>query len=796
MSPLIGVCAASIRMGAAAPATLALGLLAVMVAIQTAVPGTAQAADTVRVEVWVWQHAVNAGDVRVGARPADGSWPAPEMIALPLDDGASSSGRYRYRDIAIGVEWRIGAAPVTVEVRIWQHLGHERALWISARGSLGSWRTLGTVTLALADATGSSAYSTGGVVIEAPVPARETGASLRYRFDPAGEATEPGSYAFLTAPVAQEITTYEGLREDAASVVIEVDEHGEETWTFYTAPRASVITTYEGLRRDAATLRVNAAAADGTSSEGLFGAVEAGHLIEWYWRYDCFVRYRVTSVAEAGDDANYREFGVRPETYVWQGCQSGSLPADRTTVAFSAAREMPLQHLGGNVRALCELVHVLAGDGSHDSSDAATPAPPAPTVITVVPGERGVVTLEWTGGPKDARCWQYRLRAAGSEQWSPWTDIPDADALARSHGISGFRDGSLWLFQLRGVVGTLAGEPSESVEGRVPMFDANGIPRLDAGWGYAPQLSEGGRAWRLDATVVEIPAGMRISAFTDFPLVDPRPPFDESGIVDVESDSTLKLVPRFGAECARFLRHSPSGRDVGALFDRIVTSAQVQIDARPWVTVAATGERGEVSLRWFGGPHGATRWEYRLRGPYPCQAGSGCDGSQRSELPWGEWTEIPGSDATPGSHPVSGLPDLAAWDVQLRAVVGDIAGVEAERFATAALVGPDGIPQLHGSMPYTGQGGRTWRLGDSPTVIDVPAGLDLSVSSDYQPDGMFGVSDAVTGTWILVNAETAQEVEFEYGIVAVDPPCGLPGEGRPALFDKMRASIRLQPIAP
>ncbi len=53
---------------------------------------------------------MNAGDVRVGARPADGSWPAPEMIALPLDDGASSSGRYRYRDIAIGVEWRIGAA--------------------------------------------------------------------------------------------------------------------------------------------------------------------------------------------------------------------------------------------------------------------------------------------------------------------------------------------------------------------------------------------------------------------------------------------------------------------------------------------------------------------------------------------------------------------------------------------------------------------------------------------------------------------------------------------------------------
>ena len=170
---------------------------------------------------------------------------------------------------------------------------------------------------------------------------------LRYRFDPAGEATEPRSYAFLTAPVAQEITTYEGLREDAASVIIEVDESGEATYTFYTAPRASAITPYEGLRRDAATLHVNAAAADGASSDGLFGTMEAGHLIEWFHAGGCFVRYRVTSVAEADGHAPYREFGVRPETYVFQSCQSGSLPTDETTAAFSAAPELPLAHLGG-----------------------------------------------------------------------------------------------------------------------------------------------------------------------------------------------------------------------------------------------------------------------------------------------------------------------------------------------------------------------------------------------------------------------------------------------------------------
>ena len=98
-----------------------------------------------------------------------------------------------------------------------------------------------------------------------------------------------------------------------------------------------MITTHEGLRRDAATLRVNAVAADGASSESLFGAVEAGHLIEWFHARDCFVRYRVTSVAEVEADAPYREFGVRPETYVARGCPSGSLSAAGATAAFSTA---------------------------------------------------------------------------------------------------------------------------------------------------------------------------------------------------------------------------------------------------------------------------------------------------------------------------------------------------------------------------------------------------------------------------------------------------------------------------
>ena len=120
MSSLLGVCASSLRIVDPRAALATLGLLVLVAALLTTTVGAAQAAGSVRVEVWVWQHAANAGGIRVGATPADGSWPEPEMLPLTLDD-ASSSGPYRYVDIAIDMEWRIGAAPLTVQVRVWQH---------------------------------------------------------------------------------------------------------------------------------------------------------------------------------------------------------------------------------------------------------------------------------------------------------------------------------------------------------------------------------------------------------------------------------------------------------------------------------------------------------------------------------------------------------------------------------------------------------------------------------------------------------------------------------------------------
>ena len=149
-------------------------------------------------------------------------------------------------------------------------------------------------------------------LFESPLP---TPTAFRYdTFDTTGEVAEPGSYAFLADP----------------------------------ADTSSAVSTYEALRDGTTTaLLIHKSDAHGASQAALYDAVEAGHLIEWKQAADCFVRYRVTEVPAVGATVAYREFEVRAETYAFQGCQTGSLPAGASAVHFAAAADLPLEHLGG-----------------------------------------------------------------------------------------------------------------------------------------------------------------------------------------------------------------------------------------------------------------------------------------------------------------------------------------------------------------------------------------------------------------------------------------------------------------
>ena len=143
-------------------------------------------------------------------------------------------------------------------------------------------------------------------------------------YDTTGAVTTAGSYAFLT----------EG--EDGAM---------------------TAVTTYEALRDGTTTmLKIHTADADDTSQADVYDEVEEGHLIEWSQAGDCFVRYRVSDAPALSEGAISREFGVRPETYAWQSCQTGSLPTSGsegasgtapTAITITVGTALPLEHLGG-----------------------------------------------------------------------------------------------------------------------------------------------------------------------------------------------------------------------------------------------------------------------------------------------------------------------------------------------------------------------------------------------------------------------------------------------------------------
>ena len=76
---------------------------------------------------------------------------------IPLPlDDGVSSTGYNYGDISLDVPLANWASPVTVEVRVWQNVGNSRVIYISARPSAGSWQTLGTIRLPLDDGFSST----------------------------------------------------------------------------------------------------------------------------------------------------------------------------------------------------------------------------------------------------------------------------------------------------------------------------------------------------------------------------------------------------------------------------------------------------------------------------------------------------------------------------------------------------------------------------------------------------------------------------------------------------------------
>ncbi len=77
--------------------------LVVALAVSIAAGVIARATRTVNVEVRVWQDVGQPGALWLSARPDGGSWADLGTIPVPLDDGLSGTGRYRYGDVVLAL---------------------------------------------------------------------------------------------------------------------------------------------------------------------------------------------------------------------------------------------------------------------------------------------------------------------------------------------------------------------------------------------------------------------------------------------------------------------------------------------------------------------------------------------------------------------------------------------------------------------------------------------------------------------------------------------------------------------
>ena len=239
----------------------------------------------------------------------------------------------------------------------------------------------------------------------------------------------------------------------------------------------------------------------------------------------------------------------------------------------------------------------------------------------------------------------------------------------------------------------------------------------------------------------------------------------------------------------------------------LLQSYPVRVSERTLVALS-DGAAGELVLTWSDATEGAstaTGWQYRMR-IWGREGDAPDDGAPRT---WGNWTTIPGDGAV-RRHRVTGLDEEWPYDFEVRPVTASGPGLPSNiGEGVTARVGRDGIPRLN--VPYltaTGfgwgggvygdqvlEGGRTYRLGDSESVITIPSGMNMTVDlvgNDHLAGLIFSLVDVVTGNWVLLEFAFR---EVERSVAPVEDG----GDGAPdpnALFDQMLNSIRVQPEPP
>ena len=267
-----------------------------------------------------------------------------------------------------------------------------------------------------------------------------------------------------------------------------------------------------------------------------------------------------------------------------------------------------LLKVGNNDLAGLSLPECAESTATPTPSATATATPTAPStpgqsgplgLIVVSDGSHDSLLLEWTGGPANATKWQYRQRRWENMQplaWEAWTDIPSSGASTHSYRLAGLSPDTPYDFEVRAVVGAVAGEPS--VNGlSSPLGDhpAGGMTHKKGALPgvYPLQIVEGdGRTqWRIHylSITMTIPDGARLVggfAFAMTCLQDGPCADGGTDLTDLATGSVLAFSDE-GVELGRQVvdptpgssglseAQGGQGTDVDDLFDQLIKSVKV-----------------------------------------------------------------------------------------------------------------------------------------------------------------------------------------------------------------------------
>ena len=146
---------------------LTLVTLAAVLGLAVAASAWAQGSgQTATVEVRVWQDVEDGRNIHVNARAVSGVWAG--LTALPLDDGFSSTGRFRFGDVSFEVPLANYGVGAPIEVRGWQDVRDDARIHISMRPAGGSW-SLSALTLDDGFSR-SGTFQFGDISLRVPLP--------------------------------------------------------------------------------------------------------------------------------------------------------------------------------------------------------------------------------------------------------------------------------------------------------------------------------------------------------------------------------------------------------------------------------------------------------------------------------------------------------------------------------------------------------------------------------------------------------------------------------------------------